>query len=116
MSDKTIQGDRLRGHLEAMILAILEGEPAHGFDIVKKLQTRGEGALQMREGTIYPVLYRMEASGLIQAKWDDSQQERKGPRRKVYAVTRKGQRQLAKGRQEWEHFVNVVGGIIGGTA
>ena len=116
MAAKQIQGDRLRGHLEAMILAILEQDPAHGFDIVKKLQDRGGGALHMREGTIYPVLYRMEASGLIQAKWDDSQKDRKGPRRKVYAVTRKGHRQLAQGRQEWEQFVNVVGGIIGGTA
>lgn len=116
MADTTIQGDRLRGHLEAMILAILEREPAHGFDVVKKLEARGEGALQMREGTIYPVLYRMEASGLIQAQWDNSEEGRKGPRRKVYSLTRKGQRQLAQGRQEWQQFVQVVGGIIGGTA
>lgn len=116
MGDTSIQGDRLRGHLEAMILAILDREPAHGFDIVKKLEARGEGALQMREGTIYPVLYRMEASGLIKAQWDESEEGRKGPRRKVYTLTRKGQRQLAKGREEWQHFVQVVGGIIGGTA
>lgn len=115
MSDKTIQGERLRGHLEAMILAILETAPAHGFDIVKKLQQRGEGALQMREGTVYPVLYRMEASGLVKAHWDDSPENRKGPRRKVYGITRKGIRQLAQGRQEWQQFVQVVGGIIGGT-
>lgn len=116
MNDSTIQGDRLRGHLEAMILAILDREPAHGFDIVKKLEARGEGALQMREGTIYPVLYRMESSGLIKAQWDESEDRRKGPRRKVYTLTRKGQRQLAKGREEWQHFVQVVGGIIGGTS
>lgn len=116
MSDAAIQGDRLRGHLEAMILAILDRQPSHGFDVVKRLEARGEGALQMREGTIYPVLYRMEASGLIKAQWDDSEEDRKGPRRKVYSLTRKGQRQLAKGREEWQQFVQVVGGIIGGTA
>ncbi|QDU73787.1 Transcriptional regulator YqjI [Bremerella volcania] len=116
MSEPTIQGDRLRGHLEAMILAILDREPAHGFDVVKKLEARGEGALQMREGTIYPVLYRMEAAGLIKAQWDESEEGRKGPQRKVYTLTRKGQRQLAKGREQWQHFVQVVGGIIGGTA
>jgi len=111
-----IQGNRLRGHLESMILAILEQNPAHGFDVVKRLEERGEGVLQLREGTIYPVLYRMEAAGLIRAKWDDSKADRPGPRRKVYSLSRKGHRQLAKERQLWDQFVQVVGNIVGAHA
>lgn len=113
MSDSIIQGEQLRGHLEGMILAILEAEPMHGFNIVKQLQERGEGSLNLREGTIYPVLYRMEGAGLIQARWDESQRDRLGPKRKVYSLKKKGHRQLAQARRQWQQFVQVVGNIIG---
>ena len=111
-----IGGDQLRGHLEVMILSILDKQPVHGFDLVKQLEAQGEGALKMREGTIYPVLYRMEKAGLVKAKWDESKKDRKGPKRKVYSVTAKGKRQLAQGRESWEQFVKVIGGIVGATS
>ncbi|MCA8998736.1 MAG: helix-turn-helix transcriptional regulator [Planctomycetaceae bacterium] len=115
MSTQEIQGDQLRGHLESLILAILEKSPSHGFQIVKQLEHRGEGALRLREGTIYPVLYRLESAGLIRAKWDDSEEDRRGPRRKVYSLTRKGTRRLAESREQWQQFVQVIGGILGAT-
>ena len=55
-----IDGNTLRGHLESLILAVLDREPAHGFDIMKRLDEEGRGALALREGTIYPILYRLE--------------------------------------------------------
>lgn len=111
-----IKGNQVRGHLETMVLSVLESEESHGFDIVKRLEAAGEGSLKLKEGTIYPVLYRLEDAKLLKASWEESDSGRKGPRRKVYSLTAKGRKQLAVGREEWSTFVNIVGGIVGGIA
>jgi DNA-binding PadR family transcriptional regulator len=111
-----IHGDALRGHLETMALAALERGEAHGFEILRRLEEAGCGALQLKEGSLYPALYRLEEAGLIKSAWDDSEAGRRGPRRRVYRLTRKGTRRLASGRAEWRRFVNVIGGILGATS
>lgn len=114
--ENPILGDQLRGHLDTMILSVLaSGGETHGFDIVKRLAAAGEGALQLKEGTIYPVLYRLEAAGLVKAHWETSASGRRGARRKFYQLTKKGQRQLEASREQWKTFVSVVGAIVGGA-
>jgi PadR family transcriptional regulator, regulatory protein PadR len=108
-----IKGDALRGHLETMAMAMLEQGPAHGFDILKRLDQAGNGTLQLKEGSLYPALYRLEESGLIRSKWEAAQAGRRGPRRRVYSLTRKGTRELARGRQEWVQLVGTISGILG---
>ena len=110
---KTIQGNELRGHLETMILAILEAEAMHGYEIVRRLEAAGQDQLSMKEGTVYPVLYRLEAAGHISARWEAKQSTRRGPRRRIYRLTPKGKRKLAEGRSHWQTFVTVIGGIVG---
>src|SRR5262249_55669830 len=112
---KPISGDTLRGHLETMVLAALEGGPTHGFEIWRRLEDAGSGALRLKEGSLYPALYRLERAGLIRSAWEKGASAHKGPRRRVYHVTRKGTRRLSEGRAEWQQFVNVVGGILGAT-
>src|SRR3954468_17164885 len=102
-----ISGDMLRGHLETMALAALERGEAHGFDILKRLEEAGCGALRLKEGSLYPALYRLEQAGLIHSAWEDAAAPRKGPRKRIYRITRRGTRQLAAGRLEWQHFVHV---------
>ena len=111
-----IRGEQVRGHLETMLLALLEEQDAHGFELVKRLEQQGSGALTLREGTIYPVLYRLEKSRLVKARWEDSASSRRGPRRRIYSLTKKGHKQLAAGRESWSTFVQVVGGIMGAPA
>lgn len=111
-----IHGDKLRGHLEALILAILEEREAHGLEILKRLESRGCGLLKLKEGSLYPALYRMEEAGEIAAIWEKDQQGRRGARRRIYRLTPKGSRKLAKGREEWQAFVVTLGGILGATA
>lgn len=106
-----ITGDALRGHLVTMLLAALEEGPAHGFDLLKRLEAAGSGALQLKEGSVYPALYRLERDGMVKAEWE-GETKRKGPRRRIYKLTAKGKKQLAQGREQWSHFVNIVGGII----
>jgi DNA-binding PadR family transcriptional regulator len=108
-----INGDALRGHLETMALAALERGAAHGFEILRRLEEAGCGALRLKEGSLYPALYRLEEARLIQSAWEkDGATNRRGPRRRVYQLTTSGTRRLAEARAEWRRFVDVVGGIL----
>lgn len=113
---KQIEGNSIRGHLETMILSSLEESEAHGFEVLRRLEQAGCGALRMKEGSLYPALYRLEDQGHLEARWDESDKNRRGPRRKLYRITRKGKRQLEKGRQDWSTFVTIIGGIVGAPA
>jgi PadR family transcriptional regulator PadR len=108
-----IHGDKLRGHLEAMVLSTLEAGAAHGLEILKRLEEAGCGLLQLKEGSLYPALYRLEAAGEVKAMWEAESHGRRGARRRIYTLTSKGQRKLNAGRGEWREFVRVVGGILG---
>ena len=110
---QNIDGDKLRGHVETMVLSVLDDGPAHGLAIIKRIADAGSGVLRMKEGSLYPALYRLEKSGLVTAKWDEQTQGRRGPRRKIYRLTRKGRAELARGREQWDQFVSVVGAIVG---
>ena len=111
-----IHGDALRGHLQNLVLAVLEHEPAHGLQILRRLEAAGCGALKLKEGTLYPALYRMEEAGLLAAAWEETPAAARGPRRRIYRLTPKGKRQLAQGRVEWREFVQTIGGILGVTS
>jgi len=111
-----ISGDALRGHLETMALASLEKGEAHGFEILRRLTEAGSGALRLKEGSLYPALYRLEKAGLIASSWEDESAPRRGPRKRVYRLTKQGVRRLAAGRAEWHQFVQVVGTILGAPA
>lgn len=106
-----ISGDSLRGHLEVMVLATLSRGDAHGFEILGRLEERGRGLLRLREGTLYPALYRLEQAELIRGEWEQNAQ-RRGPRRRIYTLTGKGRRELAARRSQWREFVTVVGKIV----
>jgi len=110
---QSISGDSLRGHLESLVLSVLERGPAHGLEVIRRLELAGCGALKLKEGTLYPALYRMEESRLLKAEWEDTPDRQRGPRRRIYRLTPKGKRQLAAGRKEWQEFVTVIGGILG---
>src|SRR5499427_5341645 len=108
-----IQGDKLRGHLETLILSTLERGEAHGLEILRRLEEAGCGLLRRKEGSLYPALYRLEAAGEVQAVWESEPHGRRGARRRIYHLTAKGQRKLNEGRAEWQQFVHVIGGILG---
>lgn len=111
-----IRGDQLRGHLEGLILAALEREAAHGWDIWRRLEAASGGALALKEGSLYPALYRLEREGLIAARREASTAERPGPPRRVYRLTAKGRRRLSAARDEWHQFVTVLGSLLGAPA
>ena len=67
---------------------------------------------QLKEGSPYPALYRLEEAGEVSAVWEKESQGRRGPRGRIYRLTTKGHRKPAQGRGEWQTFVAVLGGIL----
>src|SRR5436305_4403204 len=111
-----IDGDKLRGHLETMVLSTLEQGEAHGLEVLRRLEEAGCGLLRLKEGSLYPALYRLEAAGQVKAVWEAEPHGRRGARRRFYRLTSKGKRKLDAGRVEWQEFVRVIGGILGAPA
>jgi PadR family transcriptional regulator PadR len=92
-----------RGTTELAVLAVLDAGRRYGYELLKVLQQAGEGALDVREGTLYPLLHRLEDSGHITATWEAEGRARP---RKYYALTPEGRSYLALLRGEWSGLVD----------
>ena len=104
-----MRGQLLRGHLDALLLACLQDGAAHGYEVMQRLYRRSAGGFDLPEGTIYPVLRRLEREGHVSSKWDDTQ----GRKRRVYTLTPKGRRYLKAQRHEWDGFATAIEGVFG---
>ncbi len=103
-----MKAETLKGHLDALILATLREGPAHGYAVIETLKQRSEGAFDLAEGTVYPVLHRLEADGLLSSAWSVAS----GRRRRVYRLTRRGRADLAERHTEWTSFVHAVEAVL----
>lgn len=105
-----LSGDQVRGHLDLLLLSVLQGAPAHGYEIARRLRARSEGVLDLGEGTLYPALHRLERDGLVASAWQSGEG---GPRRRVYRLTRGGRRALGAQRRQWEMLARTVEAVLG---
>jgi PadR family transcriptional regulator PadR len=105
----TMEGEMLKGHLDMIVLAALAPGPAHGYAVIEAIKRRSAGAFDLPEGTIYPVLHRLEQASLLSSRWTTAES---GRRRRVYALTRRGERALAEQRAVWERFADAIGALI----
>lgn len=97
----------MRGTLEGCILKVLESETTYGYDIVARLQ--GFGFRDLREGTIYPLLLRLEKKRMISASFRPSPM---GPSRKYYSLTAEGRALLAEFESCWREISAAVNTIL----
>ncbi|MFB9239126.1 PadR family transcriptional regulator [Plantactinospora siamensis] len=97
------QAQLLRGCLDMCLLALLAVEPAHGYELVRRLDTAGFGAVSY--GTIYPLITRLHRMGLVANAPESSPS---GPPRKVYRLTDAGHDRLRVWREQWTRFAGVV--------
>jgi DNA-binding PadR family transcriptional regulator len=104
--------EQLKGHLELLLLSVIDVTPAHGYAIIAALRERSDGAFDLPEGTVYPALHRLEDSGLVRSAWADVG----GRRRRVYRLTGAGAVALGQRRDEWTHFATSVEGVLGWSA
>ncbi len=103
----------LKGTTETFILAVVAETPCHGYQLVQQLQRRSAGILQLGEGTLYPLLYKLEAKGWIVGRWETSSTRR---RRRVYRITTRGRRQLAQRAKQWAELARGMALVLGETA
>ena len=101
-----------KGDLETLILAVLQEDGLHGYEIVKRIVRLSESALSVGEGQLYPALHRLEADGLVRSEWVP--QDGKPPRR-TYCLTSEGRGALKEKRQAWETFARGVSAILDRT-
>ncbi len=93
-----IERDLMRGAGPTAVLQVLSKGEAYGYELVEALSQRTEGVLAMGQSTLYPMLYNLEAKGLIEATWKDAST---GRQRKYYRLTSKGKRKLAEDVETW---------------
>ena len=103
-----MRAEELKGHLDSMLLAALEGGPRHGYAVITYLREHSGGRLDLPTGTIYPALHRLEQAGLIAGDWS----EVAGRRRRSYRLTAAGEKALSGRRADWRDFREIVGAVL----
>lgn len=94
-----------KGSAELLVLALLEPEARHGYDLARLITERSQGVLQFHVASLYPLLYRLERRGWIEGRWVEKAGQR---RRRYYRLTPPGRRVLAHQRRGWRAFVNAI--------
>ena len=100
----TNEAELLQGTLDLLILKVLALEPLHGYGIAQRLQQISQETLQIRQGSLYPALYRLEKRGLLKATWKTVS----GRDAKFYSLTKTGQQQLEAETAGWERLCAAV--------
>ncbi len=109
-----------KGVLGMLVLALLKAKPGHGYELLLRLKERSGGGLALKEGTLYPILYRLEDSGCIASGWQTPGSAEQGSAnpyrampRKVYTITPAGRAALAAQARIWRDFAATVQQFIG---
>jgi PadR family transcriptional regulator, regulatory protein PadR len=98
-----------RGTSELAVLSVLNVRRRYGYELLKVLRHTSEGLLEIKEGTLYPLLHRLEDSGHILATWEAEGRSRP---RKYYVITPDGRTYLAMLRAEWSSLVDAMRGLL----
>lgn len=105
MSGPTVDAALKKGTAELLVLAQLEGQARHGYEIGQEIAARGAGGVSFQPASLYPVLYRLERRGLIAGRWVEKAGQR---RRRYYRLTADGRRVLGEQRKSWRTFIQAV--------
>jgi DNA-binding PadR family transcriptional regulator len=108
-----VSQELIKGTVVPVVLALLKDRPRYGYEMVQLVNARTNGALDWSEGTLYPVLHRLEADGLVSAEWRGAGGAEGGRRRRYYALSRAGLKELERRAAEWKAFTAAVGEFLG---
>ena len=99
------------GSTTLLLLSLLSEADKYGYEIIKELEHRSDKTFQFKEGTLYPVLHKLENSGYIKSYMATGDTGRK---RKYYKITKNGVKQLAEEKEKWAVFTTSVNKVLGG--
>jgi DNA-binding PadR family transcriptional regulator len=97
----------LKGHLDMLVLSVVDDGVRHGYAIIEAIRSRSGGILDLPEGTVYPLLHRLEQRRLLASAWT-----REGRRRRLYRLTDTGREFLDRQREEWSLLARAVETIL----
>ena len=101
--------DLLQGTLDMLILKIAALRPIHGYAIAQRIQQISRDALQIRQGSLYPALYRLENRGLLKSEWKTTEGGREA---KYYSLTNAGRQQLEAERDGWKRLCAAISLVL----
>lgn len=102
-----------KGVLEMLVLQLLSGKEKYGYQLICELREQSDGLFLLKEGTLYPILYRMEDDGLVVSRWSEARG--KEVSRKYYGITAEGRETLEQLWMLWDRFSQKVDVIMKGT-
>ena len=105
MDDRFLQQLK-KGVLEMLVLNIICNKTTYGYELMAELKKQSHDLFALKEGTLYPILYRLEDEGMIESTW--SQGEGKIAPKKMYSATEKGRQEATRRFQVWETFSRTV--------
>jgi len=106
---RSIERELKRGSLELIVLHLLSLGEAYGYEIVTKLAALTDGELEVTDGTLYPVLYRLERGGFVDVRWETL---KRGVPRKYYSLTPGGRAELTRLAREWTQFADAMSRLL----
>ena len=107
------QVDLLQGTLDLLILKAVSLGKLHGYGVLLRIQQISGEQLTIQQGSLYPALYRLEASGAIASEWGESENNR---RAKYYSLTAAGRKQLSNETARWNEMAGMINAILRVTA
>ncbi len=110
METAALSRELKRGTATVMILALLDEEERHGYELARQIDQRSEGAITFHAASLYPTLYRLEEQGLIEGRWVEKSGQR---RRRYYRLTAAGRRTLTRQRGMWAAFMTGLHRVAG---
>ena len=107
-----IDKNLVQGSMALMLLRLLETKDMYGYEMISVLREKSENVFELKEGTLYPILHGLEENGFIISYWDETTAKK----RKYYAITEKGKKQLKEKKEEWKIFSNGINHVLGGVS
>jgi PadR family transcriptional regulator, regulatory protein PadR len=102
----------LSGAVDMLIMDVLSRGESYGYQISQTVMSQSGGYFELKEGSLYPALHRLERQKLLKAYWVDTSE---GRRRKYYKLTAKGRKTLDQKRAAWSSFAGAVNGVLGNS-
>ncbi len=109
MNDK-YERQMKKGVLDMLVLKLLESEPKYGYQIIQEMKEKSGGVFLLKDGTLYPILYRLEDEGMVVSKW--SMAEGRQVPRKYYEITDGGREGLSAIHETWNAISKGISRIM----
>ena len=107
------KAELLQGTLDLLVLKTVDTMgPLHGWAIAKRIEQVAQELLELKYGTLYPALMRLEQNGWISSEWGTSENNR---RARFYSITKQGRKRLTLEAENWEQMAAFIGRVLGGT-